>query len=314
MTEAVDYYTSRTTIPVFEPYSGKIYHEEQVRHYKRETCQLLKTGLRAFLDAGHSLERAVVSVKHNGWRFRAVCPAEGRVTFLTRNDTPYHFPATEPVLVAMAERIRDLHADWPGDVVFDGELTTPDDNPDTLHAEIDAGNDGTGLIYRVFDVIHEGMSLEQRLELLEQVYPYCRLNRLVVRVPHMAIRPATAAKVARIKELAVAAGREGIVIKNLDAPYIFRRIPDWVREVAVITEDLPVLRVEKRRAGRVSLICLRKGREVGVSAGISNRRGLDFLKNAPRLIEVTHRGETRTGSLKSASFVRVRTDKEDSHA
>jgi ATP-dependent DNA ligase len=314
MGATVDYYTRTTRIPMYDPYSGKNYVEEQVHHYKRETCQLLKTGVQAFLDAGLSLERAVVSVKYNGWRFRAVCPASGPVTFLTRNDMPYRFSATEPVLTAMAERIRALHADWPGDVVFDGELTTPDDNPDTLHAEIDAGSDGTGLIYRVFDVIHEEMSLEARLALLEKIYPYCRLNRLVVRVPHMAIRPATVAKVERIKELAINAGREGIVIKNLDAPYIYRRMPDWVREVAVITEDLPVLRVENRRAGRVSLICSRKGRELGVSAGISTQRGRAFLKNAPRMIEVTHRGETPTGSLKSASFVRVRSDKETLHA
>lgn len=294
---------------VFDPYSEQVYRDEVVHELKRESCQLLKTGIDVFLGAGHTLDRAVWSIKHNGWRFLASCAEDGTVTFRTRNGNTYNFPVIASSLKVLAGRVRE-QLGLQGEVVFDGELTSSDDNPDTLKSLIEGGTDGGDLMFRIFDIVDEEKPLQERLDMLYRAWVWCdEATGLCVVPHHYFLEDETRAGVEHVKALALAAGHEGIVIKNLDAPYVFRRTADWVREVAVFTEDLRVLRVKPGRAGRVTLICDRGGREVGMSAGISRELGKEFLKTPPAMVEVSHRGETGSGSLKSAAFKRVRVDK-----
>jgi DNA ligase-1 len=151
-----------------------------------------------------------------------------------------------------------------GDLVLDGEVLGVDDTgtprrfQDTMGdfgadaTSIGAGR-GHGLQAFFFDVLHAGTSvvdepLATRREILAATVPeHSRLPAIVTADPEEA---------ERFLERAISAGHEGVMIKDLDAPYdAGRRGGAWRKVKPVHTLDLVVIAVEwghGRRQGWLS--------------------------------------------------------------
>lgn len=151
--------------------------------------------------------------------------------------------------------------------VLDGEVIAIDDEGRPRAFQDTATRDVEGLTPYFFDLLHvDGHDLidspgHERLAALDGLVPPAhRVARLVT---------ADADEAARFARDVVSAGHEGVVVKNLDAPYAAgRRGSAWVKVKPVHTLDLVVLAVEwgsGRRQGWLSNIHL--GSREGIMLG-----------------------------------------------
>jgi len=113
-------------------------------------------------------------------------------------------------------------------------------------------------------------------------------------------------------------GYEGAVIKNLDAPYGFKRTRDWLKLKFEDTTEVTIIDFQEgtgRNAGRLgAFICKTEdGVEVNVGGGFSDVQRTKFWERRNSLlaqtIEVKFQEQTKDGSLRFPVFVRIREDK-----
>jgi DNA ligase-1 len=147
-------------------------------------------------------------------------------------------------------------------------------------------------------------------------------------LPHIMVDLDTAAGRDQLQRYAkdqVNAGFEGIMIKNVDAPYECKRNTSWMKWKPVITVDLEVVGVEEgtgRNAGRLgALVCagMDDGKEISVNvgSGFSDADRDDYWANsnfivgrtAEILCDVITQNQDGTYSLRFPRFVRFRDDK-----
>lgn len=113
---------------------------------------------------------------------------------------------------------------------------------------------------------------------------------------------------------------EGLVIKDMDAPYRRERCKDWMRLKPVESIDLRLLEVagnDKTGAARLILedqagpCIITQGMNAAAKVEIwRNRHILTGTENIkPILVEVEHNGRTAQGKLRHARFKRVRMDR-----
>ncbi len=159
----------------------------------------------------------------------------------------------------VVEVVRALPVD---DVVLDGEVLAigPDGRPRPFQETSSRTAQSTGVQVTpfFFDLLHlDGRDLvdspgSERLEALESIVPAAHLVRRFV--------TAGADEAEAFATEAVASGHEGVVVKDLSAPYAAgRRGSAWIKVKPVHTLDLVVLAVEwgsGRRRGKLSNIHL----------------------------------------------------------
>lgn len=118
-----------------------------------------------------------------------------------------------------------------------------------------------------------------------------------------------------------ALGFEGVVVKDMDAPYRRERDGKWMRVKPCDTLDLPLLEIAGDDArGARRLICRDSAGPVTLSAGWTRDQahelwrhrdlltGTDLIKAVE--IEVEHTGRTEGGKLRHARFLRLRQDRQ----
>ena len=195
---------------------------------------------------------ASVEWKLDGARIQAH-RAGGDVRLFTRN-----LNDVTDRLGGVVEVVRSLPGD---DLVLDGEVLglDPDGAPRRFQDTMgDFGSEsavarGSGLQAFFFDVLHAGAArvdepLAVRRDLLHEIVPESS------RLPSIVTADVVTAQ--RFFDGAIAAGQEGVVVKDLDAPYeAGRRGGSWRKVKPVHTFDLVVLAVEwghGRRQGWLS--------------------------------------------------------------
>ncbi|MFL6063848.1 MAG: ATP-dependent DNA ligase [Friedmanniella sp.] len=205
----------------------------------------VRTGLPALVD--HKLDGVRVQVHKS--------PQQVRIFTRSLDD----ITARLPDVVAVAERL-------PGQLVLDGEVVAlrADGTPEAFQvvasqtmSAVDAAvpvSAGSALRVFFFDLLHlDGRDLldaplSERLAVMEEVLP------LPLRVPRR--RCGDGQEVAEVFAAAVAGGYEGVVVKNLSAPYAAgRRDAAWVKVKPRHTFDLLVTAAEwghGRRRGWLS--------------------------------------------------------------
>jgi len=191
-------------------------------------------------------------------------------------------------------------------------------------------------VFNVFDILpvaafHEGhwnAQLGKRITILEDMRSIIDDMPNVELLPHIMVDLDTAAGKDQLERYAkdqVNAGFEGIMIKNVDAPYVCKRSTDWMKWKPTITVDLEVIGVEEgtgRNSGRLgALVCAGEddGKEISVNvgSGFSDGDRDEFWANTNHIVgrtaeilcDVITQNRDGTYSLRFPRFVRFRDDK-----
>jgi len=191
-------------------------------------------------------------------------------------------------------------------------------------------------VFNIFDVIplqdfrrgHWNAQLRKRIALLDNMRPVIHNMPNVELLPHIMVDLDTAAGKDQLERYAkdnVNAGFEGIMIKELEAPYQCKRSTDWMKWKPTITVDLEVVGVEEgtgRNLGRLgALVCagVDDGKEISVNVGSGfsdgdrddywTNRNLVIGRTCEVLCDVITQNQDGTYSLRFPRFVRFRDDK-----
>jgi DNA ligase-1 len=191
-------------------------------------------------------------------------------------------------------------------------------------------------VFNVFDILplasfregHWNSQLEKRIKILEDMRPVIDSMPNVELLPHIMVDLDTAAgrnQLDRYAKDQVNAGFEGIMIKELQAPYICKRSTDWMKWKPTITVDLEVIGVEEgtgRNLGRLgAIVCsgVDDGKEINVNVGsgfsdtdrdnLWADRNLVIGRTVEILCDVITQNQDGTYSLRFPRFVRFRDDK-----
>jgi DNA ligase-1 len=191
-------------------------------------------------------------------------------------------------------------------------------------------------VFNIFDIIpladfragHWNAQLEKRIKILENIRHVIDDMPNAELLPHIMVDLDTAAGKDQLERYAknnVNAGFEGIMIKEMSAPYLCKRSTDWMKWKPTITVDLEVIGVEEgtgRNVGRLgALVCsgVDDGKEISVNVGSGfsdtdrddywGNRNVVIGRTAEILCDVITQNQDGTYSLRFPRFVRFRDDK-----
>jgi DNA ligase-1 len=171
-----------------------------------------------------------------------------------------------------------------GRFVLDGEIVGESFQKLMRQAHRKSDAETTGMVYHVFDMIpledfergHWNAQQHKRLALLDRARERLTKTDQVQIMPGLEVDLDTAEGhdvLRRFAEASVAEGYEGIMIKELDAPYECKRSSFWMKWKPTITVDLNIKGFEQgtgRNLGRLgAIICEGEdnGRRIMVNVG-----------------------------------------------
>jgi len=221
-------------------------------------------------------------------------------------------------------------------VVFDGEVIGNSFQELMRQARRKENVQAEDSVFNIFDIIplqdfrrgHWNAQLSKRIDALEAMRSVIDEMPNVELLPHIMVDLDTAAGRDQLNRYAkdqVNAGFEGIMIKDVDAPYECKRNTFWMKWKPVITVDLTVVGLEEgtgRNQGRLgALVCegMDDGKfiQVNVGSGYSDEDRDSYWANsnlivgrtAEILCDVITQNQDGTYSLRFPRFVRFRDDK-----
>ena len=211
-----------------------------------------------------------LEVKLDGVRVLAVVTSN-TVNLFSRNGKPFeNFPQIADELTPLLMKLPSVDFSSGRGYVLDGEIVGESFQQLMRQAHRKSNAKTEGMVYHVFDVVplpafREGVWKQdqtKRLEILERFKPLLDTTDCVRIMPGMTVDLDTAEGhdvMRRFAEASVAQGYEGIMIKDLDAPYECKRSSAWMKWKPTITVDLNITGFEEgtgRNQGRLgAIIC-----------------------------------------------------------
>ena len=269
-----------------------------------------------------------IEQKLDGVRVLAVVSRSG-TNLYSRNGKPFeNFPQVADAINSISKR---LSIQMP--FVLDGEIVGESFQALMKQAQRKEDAKTEGMVYHVFDVIplndfergHWNTQQYKRINLLEDNRSKFDLTDCVRIMNGITVDLDTAEGhdvLRRYANDAVEAGFEGIMIKDVDAPYECRRSSFWMKWKPVITVDLTVVGFEEgtgRNAGRLgAFICEgvddNRNIRVNVGSGLTDDDRTSYWDNADSLIgdvvevaaDAVTQNQDGTYSLRFPRFVRFR--------
>lgn len=269
-----------------------------------------------------------------------VIPSDAGMTVVSysRNGKVYeNFHHIEEQVITNSTKIIRTKADWLlNGFVLDGEIVGKSFNDLMKQARRKTDVQADDSVFTIFDIIplqefckgKWSVSLEKRIEILDKMRPILEDMPNVDLLPHLMVDLDTAAGKDQFRRYCndkVAEGYEGVMIKDMNAPYQCKRTTDWMKYKPVITVDLQIVDVEEgtgRNAGRLgALVCSGvdggKTIEVNVGSGYSDAQRDEFWAARDEIIgqtvevmaDVISQNQDGTYSLRFPRFVRFRDDK-----
>jgi DNA ligase 1 len=273
-----------------------------------------------------------LEVKLDGVRVLAVVQGMN-CNLYSRNGKPFE---NFPQIAEFIEQHRKLFqhgAAMSGRFVLDGEIVG--ESFQTLmrqaHRKADAKTDN--MVYHVFDVLplddfergYWNAQQDKRIKLLDRAAEVLGNDSCVRIMSGINVDLDTAegkSVMQRFAEEAIEQGFEGIMIKDLNAPYECKRSSFWMKWKPTITVDLNIVGLEEgtgRNAGRLgAFICEGVDNErrirVNVGTGFSDSDRTDFWSNKSELVgqvveiqaDVVTQNKDGSYSLRFPRFVRFR--------
>lgn len=245
-----------------------------------------------------------LEVKLDGVRVIAVIQGATCTLYSRNGKTFENFPQ-------IAEAVEDARKAFQygrgtgGNFVLDGEIVGESFQKlmKQAHRKSDAKTDG--MVYHIFDIIpldalkegHWNVKQSARLEWLESAQHALEQTDCLRIMPGMNVDLDTAEGhdiMRRFADASVEQGYEGIMIKNLDAPYICKRSDSWMKWKPTITVDLTIVGFEEgtgRNAGRLGAIIYEgvdneRNIRVNVGTGYSDKDRDEFWAARDRLLGV----------------------------
>jgi DNA ligase-1 len=221
-----------------------------------------------------------IEVKLDGVRVLAVCK-NGKVELFSRNGKQFH---NFPHIIAEIEAVLAVNI-APYDCVLDGEVMSADFQDLMKQLQRKDGQKATDAVLHLFDFIPLADFLEgswdkpqttrsnyvkywvkENTDLLEHVVA-CEWEDVNLDTPE------GEARFKEINAAAVAGGYEGVMIKDVDAPYECKRSHAWLKAKPFIEVTLEVVGVEEgtgRNEGRLgAVVCSGEddGKDIRVNVG-----------------------------------------------
>lgn len=187
-------------------------------------------------------------------------------------------------LISARNKVSILGSDLTRGFVLDGEIVGNSFQELMRQARRKENVAAEDSVFHIFDIIpisdfsrgHWNAQLNKRVSLLEAMQPAVDKMPNVELLPHIQVDLDTHEGKNQLERYArdmVAAGFEGIMIKDLDAPYVCDRTTFWMKWKPTITVDLQIVGAEEgtgRNKGRLgALVCAGEdaGREITVNVG-----------------------------------------------
>jgi DNA ligase-1 len=269
------------------------------------TPMLCKDDLQKFEQHIGGLHNALASIKRDGVR----CLAHGRGVYTSRNGKP--FPNFGVFDGDVNYLISSISSQTGSPVILDGEVTSKDFSTVMTQVRRLSNADPSMFRYEVFDFAGSTWPLEYRQRLLSRCMS--GMDGQVVRLEHWECGLCGVEDIMEQVDKLVAAGEEGLVLKNKASLYESKKSIEWCKVKKFETLDLKVVGIQPgkgKHSGRLgALVCDFNGVGVEVGTGFTDAQRVEFLSDLPEMVEVKYQEITKDGSLRFPSFVRVREDK-----
>ena len=275
--------------------------------------------------------------KLDGARVLLVVSEDNTATCYSRNGKIFdNFPHVEQQVLSNAYAIR-AYLKTNGGFVLDGEIMGKSFQDLMRQAQRKENVQTQDTVFNVFDILpledfkrgFWNAQLRKRLAILTDMQRVFDAMPNVTRVDsQIVVDLNTEEGRAKLHEYAtemVTAGFEGIMIKDMEAPYECKRNTFWMKWKPVITVDLPVIALEEgtgRNKGRLgALVCsgIDHGKDITVNVGSGfsdterdlfwNQKSDVVGRTVEILCDVITQNQDGSYSLRFPRFVRFRDDK-----
>ena len=275
--------------------------------------------------------------KLDGARVLLVVSDDNTATCYSRNGKVFdNFPHVEQQVLSNAYAIR-AYLKTNGGFVLDGEIMGKSFQDLMRQAQRKENVQTQDTVFNVFDILpledfkrgFWNAQLRKRLAILTDMQRVFDAMPNVTRVDsQIVVDLNTEEGRAKLHEYAtemVTAGFEGIMIKDMEAPYECKRNTFWMKWKPVITVDLPVIALEEgtgRNKGRLgALVCsgIDHGKDITVNVGSGfsdterdlfwNQKSDVVGRTVEILCDVITQNQDGSYSLRFPRFVRFRDDK-----